>query len=434
MDHEAVSPLSPRSNAILAQRNSGTGISPLSSPDAPPPISREARRIPGVYKLPAKAYAMPERRPSGGRQLSNESPVSEHTPGRDSVRSQISNVSPRSKAFPILPGFLEDEDVTHQIPLTPIQQTTQTPPFDIPTFLQEFTTPSSIIHSRPQPHSPPQADHLEADASSDITESQLFDEFYDVTPRRTPTSPRSRRPSSQTLPSQPIQAELSSYAHRACTACGSLQKNTHQPFIPCKKCTGIYFCTVECWDKRVCHSRPGPPPPPHPPASISPEKSCGVCSLPQSATNHPFEDCGKCKDVGKAVFFCSDRCWDMRSCHVRATPTIQLKPAVVAPVKPKGAYYPGARSEQVRKEWNGVFDDLPKQYAQPDQRAQNSGQQHDTAGRAPEAFRIQQEGVPEDVPTEVTVRQVFNNKTIALIAVVVLTFIIILSLVIGLKG
>lgn len=81
-----------------------------------------------------------------------------------------------------------------------------------------------------------------------------------------------------------------------------------------------------------------------------------------------------------------------------------------------------------------MFDDLPKQYAQPDQRAQNSGQQHNTAGRAPGAFRIQQEGVPEDVPTEVTVRQVFNNKTIALIAVVVLTFIIILSLVIGLKG
>lgn len=416
MDHEAVSPLSPRSKAILAQRNSVTGISPLSSPDAPLPISREVRRIPGVYKLPAKAYVLPE-----------QTSVQSSPTNRDSVRSQISNVSPRSKAFRMPRGF--SEDATHHIPLTPIQKTIQTPPFEVPTFLQDFTNPSNTTPSHPQSRFPPQTDHLEADASSDITESQLFDEFYDVTPPRTPTSERCRRPSSQTLPSQPIQAELSSYNHRACTACGSLQINSHRPFIPCKKCTGIYFCTVECLDKRVCHSRPGPPPPPPAPASsIAPEKSCGVCGLPQSASDRTFEDCGKCKDGGKAVFFCSDRCWDLRNCHVRATPTIQIKPAVIAPIQPSKAYRPGMRSEQVQKQWNGVFDNLPDQYAQP------HGQHHNTAGRAPEAFRIQQGGVPEDIPTEVTVRQVFNNKSIALIAVVVLTFIIILSLVIGLKG
>ncbi len=308
---EPVSPLSPRSEAFLAQRSSAKQVSPLQSPSAPYPIPQRLAKPAGNFTLPPQAFVMPIRKPVRERLSSNSEEASAHRvtvsrpSSHDTVQSRPRSQSlrPQSELMAMPTGFLQD--FTNHATADSVQQHTEAPPQDIPTgFLQDYSD--------------------QAPAKYILQQSQTA--FHD-----TPTN----RPRSRTLPSHIVEAELDAYRRRACAACGSRQQTTQQDFISCKKCTNVYYCTVECWDKRVCHSRPS-----------GLDKKCSICGLQQAFATHTFEPCGKCLDVGKTVFFCSDSCWDRRNCHVRAT-TVQ-HPAVT-PTQPSRIYHPGVRSQQQRR-------------------------------------------------------------------------------------
>lgn len=370
---EPISPLSPRSEAILAQRHSARQVSPLQSPSAPYPVPQASKRPAGNYTLPPKAYVMPTRKPVGGRGPPNKEEAIQSRPRSQSLR-------PLSELVAMPTGFLQD--FTSHAPADCVQQNEQVLPQDVPTgFLQDFTNhaPAKSLPQQSQPA------------------------FQDAP---------IRRPRSQTLPSHIVEADLEAYRRRACAACGNLQGNSRQDFIYCKKCTNVYYCTVECWDRRVCHSRPS-----------GPEKRCAVCGLRQSFAEHIFDPCGKCQDVGKAVYFCSDSCWDQRNCHIRAA----VQNPAATPAQPPRTYHPGARSQQQQQQQR---EHLPKPVPGT----------HEGRGlaitRAPEGSHQDQGGrAVEKAPEEK--RSWVDSKVFGVsvwIIIPVMIFIIILSLVLGLRG
>lgn len=218
---EPVSPLSPRSEAILAKRNSARQVSPLQSPTALYPVPQGPRKPAGNYTLPPKAYVMPTRKPVGGRRPPKDGEVPVPTtvmpslPASDFVQSRPRSQSlrPLSELVAMPTGFLQD--FTNHTPADSVQQRVQEPPQGVPTgFLQNFAN-----------HGP---------ANPVQQQAQTADQ-------ETPT----RRPRSQTLPSHIVEADLEAYRRRACAACGKLQRNRQQDFINCKKCTNFFYCTVE---------------------------------------------------------------------------------------------------------------------------------------------------------------------------------------------
>jgi len=212
---EPVSPLSPRSEAILAQRNSAMQVSPLQSPTAPYPIPQGPKGRAGNYTLPPKAYVMPTRKVVGSRRSPNGGKVPEHTaivsspPARDSFQSRPRSHSfrPPSELVALPTGFLQD--FTNHIPADPVQQQAHNMPQDISAGFQKDIT----VH-----------------APADLVRQQVHS---------------TRRPRSQTLPSHIVEADLEAYRQRTCAACGNLQGNSQQDFVHCKKCTNVYYCTVE---------------------------------------------------------------------------------------------------------------------------------------------------------------------------------------------
>lgn len=189
VEQEPISPLSPRSEAILAQRNSMKPISPPQSPSAPYPLPQGPKISQAKYTLPPKAYVMPRRKPLKEQPKRNKE-TAQHTAGvsialvRNSIQSR-----PRSQSFRPPSELVE-----------------------MPTgFLQDFTNHAPAGHAQ-------QSVHVASQNAS---------------------TGRSR---SQTLPYK--SNDTGAESHR-CAACGRLQANSQQGFINCKKCINVYYCTVE---------------------------------------------------------------------------------------------------------------------------------------------------------------------------------------------
>lgn len=118
-------------------------------------------------------------------------------------------------------------------------------------------------------------------------------------------------------------------------------------------------------------------------------------------------------------YFCSDRCWNKRNCHIRAT----VQNPVATPVPPPRPYHPGSRSQQQRRE------DLPPQSSRTyDQRR---GEVRTPKVPQQERGGRNIKGVPEKKQSWVD-SKAFGIAVWILLPLAIL--IVILGLVLGLKG
>jgi len=258
-EQEPVSPLSPRSEAILLQRQSlmRERVSPLNSPTGAQPAIRSRKPIlkrtkpsqmiqspPRESYPPAHIRNVPPRKPVNDNRLPRkgvavaQTPMIVNQPSHHSVYMEYSNHSrPRSRSIQAVPD----------------------------SFLQDF------------------ADHAAPGA-------------------RPRPAARPSRPRSQSVPPQPAGPSQQEYDRRSCAHCGKAQKNSTAEFLSCKICRGVFYCSMPCWENRVCHR----------------SVKCKMCDCTQASSSVDFTSCPRCKQNGREFWYCSDECWDLRNCHVRA--------------------------------------------------------------------------------------------------------------------
>lgn len=206
---DPVSPLSYRSNEKFPKMGEpGSEISPLS------PSSKQTLTVTSSKHLPPiNTYTIPKRKPAGGWSVDHKGNVVIGVPSKD----DSANVHPA-------PGnsVSKEKETTAQRPRS--KTSAVRPQQDVyvaPDFLQDH------------------ADHLRAAPQSKRIAA-------------TTATPKQQR--SQSCTGRPRRPSIAR-AQRNCTTCGRSQTSSTDIFRQCNKCTGIYFCTVECWDKRVCHNR-----------------------------------------------------------------------------------------------------------------------------------------------------------------------------------
>ena len=271
---EAVSPLSPRSEAILLRnQNSVRRISPLNSPVAVLSNNRGRRLAPKrlqpspmmVQTLPRDSYP-----PAHIRNVPPRKPVNERRPAREGlVVAQVPIVVGSHPHHSVRPEYVHSS--------RPRSQSVQAVP---DTFLQDFTPPAPAV-------------------------PDTFLQDYTPPAPAAPAASISSRPSrSQSVPPNPTRQQQQEYERRTCAHCGKAQKNHPANFLCCKTCRGVYYCSISCWEQRVCHR------------SIK----CTVCDCTQASSSPDFTRCQKCSQVGRELWYCSDECWDQRNCHVRSDP------------------------------------------------------------------------------------------------------------------
>ena len=261
-EQEPISPLSPRSEALLLrQKNSVRRMSPFSSnADVQPSIRG---------RQPAPMKLQPSQR--RGRQPPRES----YPP------ANVRNVPPRKPVngdHPACQGA-----VVAQVPI--------------------------VISSRPHHSIRPEHDHHSRPRSQSfqaIPDTFLQDYAAHASPAPALISMLSQPSRSQSVPSQS--------SRQTCAHCGKAQNNCPTKFLCCKTCRGVYYCSMPCWENRVCHR----------------SVKCTVCDCTQASSSVDFQRCKKCMQIGKEFWYCSDECWDQRNCHVRSD---QLPPEPPAKVR-----------------------------------------------------------------------------------------------------
>ena len=251
--HEPVSPLSPRSEAIIARRqNTVRRVSPVNTPtrsrsmargrqpgsQRSRPPQRTARSAPRESYPPASIRICPPRkpvvdsRPSRQGTVNAQNPVMVSQERHYSIRPEHAHASrPRSQSVQPIPD----------------------------TFLQDFAD-----HSAPAPQ-----------------------------PSRSQSVPPVA--SRQAQHQRPTE-------HSSCAHCGKLQKNQRGEFICCPTCRGVFYCSTSCWDRRVCHR--------------SVKCHICDCTQ-ASSSMMDFKRCRKCLAKNREFWYCSEDCWGSRNCHVR---------------------------------------------------------------------------------------------------------------------
>ena len=262
---EPVSPLSPRSKVMSLQSlNSVRRISPLSSPvmaqsdnrgwQQPPKQSQPSQRR--VQPSPRESFP-----PAHIRNVPPRKPVNDRRPPREGlVVAQIPVVIGSQPHHSVRPEHVHSS--------RPRSQSFQAVP---DTFLQDYTPPA---------------------------------------PAAPAASIRSRPSRSQSVSPNSSRQEQLAFDRRTCAHCGKAQKNCPANFLCCKTCRGVYYCSIPCWEGRVCHR------------SIK----CTVCDCTQASSSPDFSRCQKCRKVGREFWYCSDECWDQRNCHVRSDQSAQQPP------------------------------------------------------------------------------------------------------------
>ena len=256
---EPVSPLSPRSEAIMMRRNNTTKrVSPLTSP------------------VRAKTAARGRQEVSRGQQRTQRNVPA--TPRESYPPAHVRNVPARKPVADYRP--LRKGAVEAQKPLV-----------INPPRTRQSVQPEHGYYSRPR------------SASFEAIQDTYLQDFANHAPAPAPQilPIASHRPRSCSVPAQNFdQAQRDN--RRSCAACGKSQKNCRDDFLACNTCRGVYYCSNECWERRVCHR------------SIK----CARCACTQASSSADFTVCGKCKNHGREVWYCSDYCWNRRRCHVRA--------------------------------------------------------------------------------------------------------------------
>lgn len=207
-EEDPVSPLSYRSNEKFPKMGEpGSEISPLSPSSKPTLIMTSSKHLP-----PINVYTNPKRKPVRGWSVDHKGNVVIGLPSKDdsanihpalgntvSKEKETTAQRPRSKTSGVRP----QQDV-----------------YVVPDFLQNHAD----HHAAPQPK---QIAATTANPKEQRSQS---------------CTGKSRRPSI-------------ARARRNCTTCGRSQTSSTDIFRQCNKCVGVSYCTIECWDKRVCHNR-----------------------------------------------------------------------------------------------------------------------------------------------------------------------------------